>query len=123
MSFFLIVSYLTSLIYAHKDQIFDKSTNIIELVKANLKHNAGLYIFENPEKEFQREQVGNSVETKNNQINFLNFKINVSARIGQYIALQNYLKVILVFKIYSVMDIILTKNYYGSIYKEDLYKF
>lgn len=92
MSFFLIVSYLTSLIYAHKDQIFDKSTNIIELVESNLKHNAGLYIFENPEKEFQREQVGNSVETKNNQINFLNFKINVSARIGQYIALQNYLK-------------------------------
>ena len=53
MSFFLIVSYLTSLIYAHKDQIFDKSTNIIELVEVNLKHNAGLYIFENP-KELKR---------------------------------------------------------------------
>ena len=37
MSFFLIVSYLTSLFYAHKDQIFDKSTNII-VVKDNLKH-------------------------------------------------------------------------------------
>lgn len=89
--FFLIITYLTNLIHAHQDRLFDKNINIIELVTGNIKHNTGAYIFENSRQKSQREEVENSSILKNNQINFLNFKINVTARIAQYVALQNYL--------------------------------
>ncbi len=89
--FILILTYLANLIHSHRDGIFNKSINLIELVTGNLKHNFGAYIFENSKEKSQREQVENNIINKNNQTNFLKFKINVSPRIAQYIALQNYL--------------------------------
>lgn len=105
--FLLIITYLTNLIHAHRDGIFDKNINITELVIGNIKHNTGAYIFENSRQKSQREQVENSSILKNNQINFLNFKINVTARIAQYVALQNYLSES------SFLEILFGSGYYS----------